>query len=131
VEVPTGLLDQLTGLLKGGSADDLLGSINQFIGNEGGFGNLLEKFKASGQGDKVDSWVSTGENKAISPDEVKAALGDESISRVAGNLGVSEDEAAAQLSKTLPDVVDQATPDGSIPSEDQVTANLSKALSGS
>jgi uncharacterized protein YidB (DUF937 family) len=125
-----GLLDQLTSMIKGGSTQDLLGSVNQFFENEGGFNNLLEKFKAGGMGDKVDSWVGTGENKAISADEVKSALGGESISRVAGNLGVSEDEAAEALSKTLPEVVSEATPDGTIPDADALKANLTKVLSG-
>jgi uncharacterized protein YidB (DUF937 family) len=124
-----GLLDQLTGLLKGSSAQDLMGGVSQFFENEGGFNNLLDKFKSSGLGDKVDSWVGTGENEQLSPEEVKSALGDESISRVAQNLGVSEDEAAEGLSKTLPDVISEATPDGTIPDEDQLKSNLSKALS--
>jgi uncharacterized protein YidB (DUF937 family) len=117
-------------MLKGRSGQDLLGNVNQFVENEGGFNSLLEKFNSSGLGHKVDSWVGTGENEKLSADELKSALGDESISRVAGNLGVSKDEAAERLSKTLPKVISEATPDGKIPDADELESNLSKALTG-
>jgi uncharacterized protein YidB (DUF937 family) len=126
-----GLLDQLLGsVLKSGSSSDMLGGVMQLINNEGGFESLLSKFTGSGQGDKVDSWVGKSENASLSPDEVRAALGDESIARVAKNLGVSEEAAAQDLAKTLPEVVNEATPDGRIPSESEVEANLTKALGG-
>jgi uncharacterized protein YidB (DUF937 family) len=124
-----GLLDQLTGILKSKSPQDLLGDVSQFFDNEGGFNNMLDKFKSSGLGDKVDSWVGTGSNEKLSADEVKSALGDESITRVANNLGVSKDEAAEGLSKALPEVISEATPDGRIPEPDELKANLTKAMS--
>lgn len=42
-------------------------------------------------------------------------LGADSVERIAERLGVSHGEAASQLSQLLPQVVDRATPDGTLP----------------
>src|SRR4029453_19159860 len=84
--------------LKGkGRLADMLGT-NQTGGNAGnapaagglgsvlgggslgaGLKDLLDRFRQSGQEDKVQSWVSTGANKSIAPNEIEQALGEERI----------------------------------------------------
>ena len=51
-----GLLGQLSGGLGAGGVGGLL---------SGGIGELVDRFKQSGQADTVDSWVGTGPNKQI------------------------------------------------------------------
>jgi uncharacterized protein YidB (DUF937 family) len=102
---------------------DLLDSL---VGKYGGdLNQLVSKFEAAGLGDKVKSWISTGQNEPISKDEVKQALGND-VDEVARRDGVGPDEAADKLASELPNAVDRATPDGSIPSADDVK----KALTG-
>src|SRR5918993_5286509 len=44
-----------------------------------GLKDLLDRFRQNGQGDKVQSWVSTGANKPIAPSEIEKSLGEERI----------------------------------------------------
>jgi uncharacterized protein YidB (DUF937 family) len=47
------------------------------------------------------------------------------LSRIAQQVGVSEEDAAQGLSQLLPDVVNHLTPDGSAPDLDQLAASVS------
>jgi uncharacterized protein YidB (DUF937 family) len=95
----------LGGLLAGTSVGGLL---------NGGLGELMDKFNQAGQKDKVDSWVSTGPNKDVAPTDLKSALGPDVLSALARATGLSEQELLTRLSKTLPQAVDQYTPQGRI-----------------
>lgn len=94
----------------------LSGIMEMFSGREaGGLQGLISSFHQRGLGDIASSWVSKGQNKPISPDQVKEGLGTDRIKAVAAKAGVSEDEAAGHLSRHLPDFVDRLTPDGTVP----------------
>jgi uncharacterized protein YidB (DUF937 family) len=63
----------------------------------------------------VSSWISTGENKSISPEQLQSALGQEKLSQFAKQAGVSGSEASAALAGMLPGLVDKLSPDGKLP----------------
>ncbi|MCX4833471.1 YidB family protein [Streptomyces sp. NBC_00006] len=112
------ILGSLLGGLLGGGAG---GAGTSGMGTSAGsnpLGGLLEMITKSGLVDKgqLDSWVGTGDNQALSPEQVKQAVPDETLDRVAGEAGVSRDEAAAQVARELPQVVDKLTPEGQVPS---------------
>ena len=88
----------------------------------GGLDGLLEKLKTAGQGDKADSWVGTGENKPIQPDDLGKALGSQTLKDIAARAGISEEELLRQLSAILPGLVDKLTPGGNLPKSDQLAA---------
>jgi len=100
----------LGGLLAGGAAGSVL---------SGGLNDLLKQFQQSGQGDTVNSWVGTGPNKDISPKDLASALGSERISMLTSQTGMSRDELLRSLSQYLPQVVDQLTPQGRLPTEQE------------
>ena len=100
----------LGGLLGGGALGGIL---------SGGLGDLLKQFQANGMGEKADSWVSTGENKPIQPNELSRVLGEERISWLMEQTGMSRAELLAGLSQELPQVVDKLTPQGRIPTEQE------------
>jgi uncharacterized protein YidB (DUF937 family) len=112
-----GLLDDVAGALggQGGSGNAALGALGGLVERAGGVQGIMSKLEAAGLGDKVQSWVGTGDNKAISPDEVKRALGPEEIRGAAERAGVSEDEAASGIAGMLPQLIDQVSPDGKLP----------------
>ena len=83
-----------------------------------------KKFKASGLDDKVQSWISKGKNSALSPGEVKNALGGQ-LDGFAAKAGVAKDQAADGIAKALPELVDKLTPDGVVPSAEKVKSDLS------
>ncbi len=82
----------------------------------GGLGGLLERLTNAGQGDVAKSWVGTGPNKPIKPQQLGAAIGQTTLSDLARQTGMSEQELLNHLALTLPKVVDRATPNGQIPS---------------
>ncbi len=93
----------------------------------GGLDGLLEKLKTAGHGEKADSWVATGENKPIQPDELGNALGPQTLKDIAAKAGISEEELLRQLSVALPGLVDKLTPNGNLPKKEQVEAALNAA----
>jgi uncharacterized protein YidB (DUF937 family) len=123
------------GLLGGkGGSGNLIASLLQMFqgggGQGGGLGALLDQFRNSGLGDKADSWVSKGENKALVGDEVEQALGRDKVAQVAQQAGVSPDEAKNELATQLPQVVDKLTPDGQVPAAGSLQDLLGKVMGG-
>ncbi len=102
----------LGGLLAGGAAGSVL---------SGGLNDLLKQFQQSGQGEVVQSWIGRGPNKSIAPDDLASALGADRINTMANLSGMSRDDMLSQLSEQLPDVVDQLTPDGRLPTEQEAS----------
>jgi uncharacterized protein YidB (DUF937 family) len=86
----------------------------------GGLQRILGRLQQSGKGSKAESWVSTGANEPVDAADVREALDEQELSRIARQLGVSEHEAAEAVAQVLPDVVDRATPDGDLPDDDEL-----------
>lgn len=111
-----GSLGGLIGLVA--SNPQLLQVITRMLSNgsaEGGLGGLIGKFQQAGLGDAISSWIGGGPNQHISPDQMTSALGEDTISQIAAQLGLSQGEAAGQLSQLLPEVIDHLTPAGQAP----------------
>jgi uncharacterized protein YidB (DUF937 family) len=105
----------LGGLLAGGAAGSVL---------SGGLNDLLKQFQQSGHSDTASSWVGTGPNKAISPNDLASALGAEKINALMSQSGMSRDDLLQDLSQYLPQVVDHLTPEGRLPTEQEVARLL-------
>ena len=86
----------------------------------GGLGGLLEKFQQSGHGDVAKSWVGSGQNQPISPGSLGSALGPSIIKALSEKTGLSEQEVTAQLSQLLPGLVDKLTPQGRLPTHEEL-----------
>jgi uncharacterized protein YidB (DUF937 family) len=107
-----GLGGVLGGLLGGAAAGTVL---------NGGLGQVLQDLQRSGQGRTAQSWVGRGANEDIAPDDLANALGADTISALTQQTGMSRDDLLQGLSQNLPDLVDQLTPDGRLPSEDEAS----------
>ncbi|MEV5202378.1 YidB family protein [Streptomyces sp. NPDC053720] len=123
-------LGSLLGGLLGGSGQSggqggagnvlgaLLGALGSGQGGTGG-GNALEgligMLTRSGLVDQAQSWVGTGENQAVSGAQIAEALPDETLRKVARESGVSTEQAADQIARSLPTAVDRLTPSGEVP----------------
>jgi uncharacterized protein YidB (DUF937 family) len=101
-----GGLGGLLGGLGGADAGGLLG---------GGLGELVDRFRQNGQGEVADSWVGTGPNKQIAPQQLEQAVGPDVLATLSQQTGLSREEILARLSRDLPHAVDQYTPDGRLP----------------
>jgi uncharacterized protein YidB (DUF937 family) len=113
-----GLLDSVLGTLaQGGSGNQLLDSVMRMVNDpaHGGLEGLVRSFQDKGLGGIVDSWVSTGKNLPISPDQIAQGLGSGELSSLASRLGMSQGDVSSKLAQLLPDVVDKLTPNGQVP----------------
>ena len=105
-----GALGNLGGLLSGASVGSVL---------SGGLRDLIERFKQNGQGTAVDSWVKTGPNQPVGPEQLQQAIGPEVLNTLSQQTGLSREELLARLRRELPAAVDKFTPDGRLPNEDE------------
>jgi uncharacterized protein YidB (DUF937 family) len=90
-----------------------------------GLGGLIKQFQQKGLGDVVDSWVSTGKNKNVGSDQISAALGGDVVDELSRRTGLTRDQVVAELARMLPNVVDNLTPDGRLPSRQEVMRLMS------
>jgi uncharacterized protein YidB (DUF937 family) len=100
-----GLMDTLRTLAGGAGTSGMMG----------GLGELFDRFAKPHQQAKMQSWVQQGPNAALSPVELEEALDEDTIAELTAKTGLSRDELLHRLSATLPDAVDQVTPDGQFP----------------
>ena len=105
-----GLLEGLGGLLGGAGAGNIL---------SGGLGDLVERLRQSGQGEAADSWVRKGPNQPITPGELEQAIGPEVLATLSEQTGLSREELLSRLTRTLPKAVDELTPEGRVPTENE------------
>jgi uncharacterized protein YidB (DUF937 family) len=120
-----GLLDTVIGALGqgqgGGGQGALLNAIIGMLGSGGGGGGggglagLATKMQQGGLGDVMNSWVGTGQNMPISPDQLSGVLGNDTLGSLGRQLGMSNNDLLSQLSQMLPQVVDKITPNGQMP----------------
>ena len=100
----------LGGVLGGAAAGTVL---------NGGLGGLLKQLQENGQGDVAHSWIGTGPNKTISDGDLASALGGDTLNTLSQQTGMGRDDLLEGLRQYLPRFVDQLTPDGHVPNEDE------------
>jgi uncharacterized protein YidB (DUF937 family) len=100
----------LGGLLGGSAAGSVL---------SGGLGDLVKQFQQSGQGNAANSWVGNGPNHAITPDVVEKVLDSDQIKTLMAQTGLSRDELLSAISQHLPALVNELTPNGRLPTEQE------------
>jgi uncharacterized protein YidB (DUF937 family) len=120
MEAFMGLLDGLGSAFKG-----VLGQVeaaavpalisaalaNTKLGNLQG---LVAQLQQAGLSQQVNSWLGSGPNMGITPDQLRNALGSDTVRQMAQHFGVDPDAALKLLAEHLPTAVDQASPDGTL-----------------
>ncbi|HEX5015853.1 MAG TPA: YidB family protein [Candidatus Limnocylindrales bacterium] len=92
-----------------------IAGLSSAIGAEGGIDPILDKLRAAGYGEQVDSWIGTGGNQTIPPQQLGAALGDEQVQALSANSGISIQSLLPLLAAFLPTIVNMLTPKGETP----------------
>jgi len=106
---------QLLGDKLGDQAGGMMEALSGLTSGEGlDLGGIMEKMKAGGMGDQLESFLGDGDNQEISADQVKSVFGEEGVSNVANKLGVDTDTAASQLKDVLPSLLDKASSGGNL-----------------
>src|SRR5690349_19728920 len=104
------IAEDLGGLLGGANAGSVL---------SGGLGQLIDRFKQNGHGQAADSWVGTGPNQPIAPDQLEQAIGPDVLNTLTQQTGLSRQELLSRLTRELPTAVDKFTPEGRLPTEEE------------
>jgi len=107
-----GMLDGLLGGIVGGG---LASVVNDILERHGGLPGVVNEFQRNGLGATVQSWVGTGPNQPISPEDIHRTLGPDLLQQLAAKSGLSVQDLAAKLAQVLPQAVDKMTPDGTMP----------------
>ena len=115
-----GILSGLGGLLGGSAGAGTL---------TGGLGDLLDRFRGSGQAETADSWVTTGPNRELTPEQVARAVGEDNIAELSARVGLSREELLQRLATNIPQGIDRLTPEGRLPTEDEAVRLLSSPSS--
>ena len=97
-------------MIAGGGAGSIL---------SGGLGELIKKFQQTGQGQVAQSWIGTGSNRSVAPEDLEKAIGADTLDALSQRTGIPRDRILAELKEHLPGTVDTLTPDGRIPSEQE------------
>jgi uncharacterized protein YidB (DUF937 family) len=120
--VPSGMPSGMPspGAGSGGLGDILSGGLGGSI-LSGGLGNLIKQMQQNGYGRQAQSWVGHGENEPIPPDDMAKALGTDDIDKLTQQTGMNRDELLSGLSQHLPEFVDQLTPEGRLPTEQEAS----------
>lgn len=126
-----GLLDDVLQRATGtepppdGSQSSLASAVLSMLSNQnGGISGLAQQFAAKGCGHIVSSWIGTGQNLPISPEQLQSILGSERVQEIAAKAGISPQEANAALAQILPQMVDHLTPNGEVPQGDLMSKGM-------
>lgn len=121
-----GLGDLFKGGPGGGLAGGLAGLGAGGLGGllSGGLGDLLKQFQGAGKSEVANSWVSTGQNKTIEPTDLDDVLTQQQIDFLTTRTGLSKEELLAGLSQQLPAVIDKLTPEGRLPTAEEISRTV-------
>ncbi len=105
--------------MMGGNSGMATAALGKLIGSGSSLdlGSIISKMQGggdSGLAGLAASWIGKGKNDAISSDQLRGLLGKDKITQFASEMGVDESTAISGLKETLPNMVDQASPDGSL-----------------
>ena len=116
-----GLAGQVIGALAGSSNQGAAGGLMDVIGGlinnpqTGGLPGLISAFEKNGLGSVVSSWVGTGQNAAISSDQMHSVLGADQVTAMAQKLGLPTSDVTKHLAEFLPQIIDKLSPNGAVP----------------
>src|SRR3954453_18951330 len=114
------LQNVLMGMLGGGQQGSV-GGMGGMGAQGGGLGDLVAGFQRAGLGHIADSWVGTGPNHPVSPDQLRDVLGQDRVQDMADQAGMDQSSLLSQLAQHLPKAVDGMTPNGRLPDEGTVS----------
>lgn len=112
-----GLFDSVAGAVLGklgGEDGNMAQAAIDLFNQNGGVEGIVEKFKQGGLAEEAASWVGTGANMAVTPDQVASVLGDGEIANLAAKFGLTPDFISNKIAEHLPNIVDKLTPNGEV-----------------
>jgi uncharacterized protein YidB (DUF937 family) len=99
-----------------GGTGDITGAVDGLVNGGGGLEGLVGQLSNAGLGDQVQSWVGTGPNQPVDPNQLGSALGPERVNQLSSQSGIGVGSLLPMLASALPMVINALTPDGRVPS---------------
>ena len=129
-EIAKGVMGQLAGSgQQSAGSSQLLSVALQFLQNHpGGLNAVLQQFNGAGLAKEVQSWIGTGQNLPISPEQLGQVFGAGQIGKIASQLGMGQSEVTSGLANLLPQLVDKLSPTGSLPQHAALQDGLSQIM---
>lgn len=118
-----GLPGGLGSILNGGGPGGLGGLLGG-LGGAGVLGALVNQFTRNGHGEAMNSWIGVGPNHTLPPEQLGEALGEEPLQELQASTGLPRQTLLAQLAQELPEAIDHVTPDGRLPTEEELASSL-------
>jgi uncharacterized protein YidB (DUF937 family) len=125
------LASVLGSVMSGGQGQaDMASAVGGLLNQAGGLGGLMQKAQEVGLGDKVGSWIGTGENQPISGEQAQDLLGNAGLKDVAAKAGIDLSSAGPLIAMLLPILIDKLTPKGQVEAGHQSGPGLESAIGG-
>jgi len=109
-----GLGDMLKSLLGQAQSSALPALINAVLAKTQyhDLNGLVAALQKGGLDAQVKSWLGPGANLPITEEQLKAVLGNAQVQDFARHLGLPVDQALKVMAQYLPEIVDNASPNG-------------------
>jgi uncharacterized protein YidB (DUF937 family) len=112
------------------AAASMLSSSSGSVGGASGLSALMGAFDSKGLGSVMESWVGSGENKAIDASQLVSLLGNDTMKAFAQKAGLSLSDAGPAIAAVLPSLINGLTPKGQAPESSSLESALGGLLSG-
>lgn len=118
----TGILDQIIRSMQGGATP------SRNLPSD--LGPLLDQLRQAGLGRQVDSWIGTGPNEPVDPQELERALGRRQAGPQEGGIlgGLGGGLLGGLVAQALPYIINAMTPRGRVADEDVPEGGLGRVL---
>jgi uncharacterized protein YidB (DUF937 family) len=119
----------------GGATDDseqqsasIVQGLLEMVQQSGGVDGVTRGFDSRGLEAETSSWVGTGANRPITPDQLRGALGRDRVGALSQRAGLSESLGASAIAAILPALIDKLTPDGRAPAPSELQQRTGSIL---
>jgi uncharacterized protein YidB (DUF937 family) len=90
----------------------------------GGGQNMMSKLSSNGMGQQLQSWIGEGKNQPVSGEQIRQAVDPAVLNQLAEQAHISPEEASNHVAQVLPEMVNKATPEGQVPSNDPFSQGI-------
>jgi uncharacterized protein YidB (DUF937 family) len=119
----------MSGGQQGGGNADMMSAVAGMLGqHSGGIEGIVQAFSQNGMAEQAQSWVGTGENMPISPDQIQNVLGGDMIANLASQVGIPPEMASSMVAQVLPMLINQLTPNGAVPEGNDLQSGITSLL---
>jgi len=114
-----GLNDQISQEIKG---------VLEWVDQQGGVHAIVEHLQSGEFSEVVNSWLGDEKNVALSKDIVERMFNSASIQQLANGMGINTNDALELLVKYFPQLVDKASPAGTVDKQADLASIVSQLV---